>query len=86
MRILPVMNTYPSADLHITTHTLTHVPTCSSLKVGSCRSIDTDIKTFLLWFFLRQSVKDSDVSKFHYVIEISPECRLTGKEICRDQE
>lgn len=53
MRILPVVNTYSSADLHvIITHTLTHVPTRSSSKVGSRQSIDSDIKTFLFLVLL----------------------------------
>lgn len=60
MRILPV-NTYSRADLHVITHPLTHVPTRSYSKVGSCQSTDSDIKTFLFLVLLQQgrSIKDS---------------------------
>lgn len=71
MTILPVVNTYSGADLHVITHTLTHVPSHSSSKVGPCQSNDSEIKTFLflILFFCYidvqqgKSVKDSDVDQ-----------------------
>lgn len=38
MRILPVVNAYFSAHLHVITHTLAHVPACSPSEVASCQS------------------------------------------------
>lgn len=63
MRILPVVSTYSSSDLHVITHTLTHVQTRSSSKVGSCQSIDSDFSLFSFFKVEQQgnSVKDSDV-------------------------
>lgn len=65
MRILPVVSTYPSSDLHVITHTLTHAPTRSSSKVGSCQSINSDFSLFSSPFCFKvkqqgKSVKDSD--------------------------
>lgn len=65
MRILPVVSTYPSSDLHVITHTLTHAPTRSSSTVGSSQSINSDFSLFSSPFCFKvkqqgKSVKDSD--------------------------
>lgn len=61
-RILPVVNAYFSAHLHVITHTLAHVPACSSSEVASCQS-DAEPFLFLvpLWLsLLLRACKDSD--------------------------
>lgn len=77
MRILPVVNTYSSAE-RVITHTLIRVPTCPPCKVASCQSIDSGIS--FISFSFSKSVRLWPCQEFSYLMEISPECWSTGKD------